>query len=77
MFFLQGAHGHKDHVKPKPGHKPVASAAAAGASKLAQALSDPPPPRPDGTQQRGGRHSSHGSRLVQQQLHSSGDKQSA
>lgn len=55
---LQGSHGHKAHVKPKASpHKPAAPAAAAGASALAQALSDPPPLRPDGKPQRGGRQS--------------------
>jgi hypothetical protein len=35
--------------------QPAAPAAAAGASALARALVDPPPQRPDGTRQRGGR----------------------
>ncbi len=42
--------------KPKPAPKPAAApAAAAGASALARTLIDPPPKRPDGRQQKGGR----------------------
>lgn len=57
---LQGAHGHKAQASKaaaKPAHhKPLAPAAAAGASAMAAVLSDPPPLRPDGRPQRGGRH---------------------
>lgn len=62
MLLPQGAHGHKAQAskaaaKAASHHKPLASAAAAGASAMAQCLSDPPPLRPDGRPQRGGRHS--------------------
>lgn len=58
----QGTHGHKAQAskaaaKAASHHKPLAPAAAAGASAMAQCLSDPPPLRPDGRPQRGGRHS--------------------
>jgi hypothetical protein len=61
---LQGSHGHKAAaykaaVKAAAPHKPLAPAAAAGASAMAKCLSDPPPLRPDGRPQRGGRHDLH------------------